>query len=76
MADILDRTMKIAQLERSIAVREFTLAILHGDDEHRKWLMEASECFILGKTLPEPRGKGTANPGPHPAATTHAAIGE
>lgn len=41
------------------AVREFATAILHGDDEHRAWLLEAAEAFIAGHPLPAPRGKGT-----------------
>lgn len=47
------------------AVRAFTKAVLHGDDEHKAWLLEAAENFIAGKPLPAPRGKGTAalNPG-------------
>jgi hypothetical protein len=39
------------------AVREFAQAVLHGDDEHRAWLMEAADAFIAGR-VPAPRGKG------------------
>ena len=45
-------------------VKQFARAVLHGDDEHRGWLMEAAECFVAGKPLPEPRGKGTQQPAP------------
>lgn len=45
-------------------IRAFATAILHGDDEHRDWLLEAAERFIAGQPLPEPRGKGTAKPSP------------
>lgn len=40
-------------------VKRFAHAVLHGDDEHRSWLTEAAECFVAGRPLPEPRGKGT-----------------
>jgi hypothetical protein len=43
-------------------VRAFAKAVLHGDNEHKAWLLEAAEAFIEGKPLPEPRGKGTAPP--------------
>ncbi|MER9196404.1 hypothetical protein NKI13_24485 [Mesorhizobium australicum] len=39
---------------------EFAQAILHGDDEHRGWLMGAALAFNAGDELPAPRGKGTA----------------
>lgn len=44
----------------ALGVREFANAILHGDDEHRAWLLEAAEAFIAGTSLPEPRDKGSA----------------
>ena len=37
-------------------IADFVNGILHGDDEHRSWLREAGENFILGKPLPPPRG--------------------
>lgn len=40
------------------AIRAFAYAILHGDDEHRAWLIEAAEAFIVNDPIPEPRGKG------------------
>src|SRR3712207_4499958 len=40
------------------AVREFAQAALHGDDEHRAWLMEAAEAFVAGKPVPPARGSG------------------
>lgn len=43
-------------------IRTFATAILHGDDEHRAWLLEAAEAFVSGNPLPPPRGKGTAQP--------------
>jgi hypothetical protein len=50
-----------AALEQSDAepVRVFAKAVLHGDGEHKAWLIEAAEAFIAGKPLPPPRGKGT-----------------
>ena len=31
-------------------------AIKHGDDDHKDWLKEAIEAFIMGWPIPEPRG--------------------
>lgn len=36
------------------AVLAFARAVLHGNAQHRKWLMEAAEAFIKGIPLPEP----------------------
>jgi hypothetical protein len=48
------------ELERLMGeVRAFAKAVLHGDDEHKAWLLEAAEAFIAGEPLPAPRGKGT-----------------
>jgi hypothetical protein len=34
--------------------------ILHGDEEHREWLTEATyNFFVYGKPMGEPRGSGT-----------------
>jgi hypothetical protein len=40
------------------AIRRFAQAVLHGDEEHRAWLVEAAEAFIAGERMPEPRGGG------------------
>jgi hypothetical protein len=48
-----------------LKVSQFADAILHGDDEHRQWLLEAAEAFNGGLPMPPPRGKGasvTASP--------------
>lgn len=37
-------------------VMQFAKAILHGDEEHQAWLLEAAENFIKGKKIPERRG--------------------
>jgi hypothetical protein len=38
----------------------FLNGILHGDEEHREWLTEATYNFFLyQKPIPEPRGSGT-----------------
>jgi hypothetical protein len=37
-------------------VMQFAKAVLHGNEEHREWLLEAAQCFIEGKPLPERRG--------------------
>lgn len=47
-------------VERDDAVREFARAILHGDEQHQAWLVEAADSFVAGEPLPEPRGKGAS----------------
>lgn len=47
MSDLVERRL-----------REFTRAILHGDEAHKAWLREAVECFIAGQPLPAPAGLG------------------
>lgn len=37
------------------AVLTFAKAILHGDQTHRDWLIEAAHAFIAGGTLPAPK---------------------
>lgn len=36
-------------------VEAFANAILHGDEVHRAWLLEAAACWVAGKPLPSPR---------------------
>lgn len=36
-------------------IREFSRAILHGDEVHRAWLLAAAEAFIDGRPVPAPR---------------------
>ena len=43
-------------LEIQKAIRDFTLLILHGSEEHRLWLKEACEAYCNNQPLPEPRG--------------------
>ncbi len=38
-------------------LRMFVQDILHGDEVHKAWLLEAVECFIEGRHIPEPRSK-------------------
>ena len=41
-------------------VEKYLDGILHGDDEHRDWLAEATYAFwIDDKPMPSPRGSGT-----------------
>jgi hypothetical protein len=54
-------------------IRKFARSILHGDDDHRAWLLEAAECFIEGKAMPPPRGKGVP---PVPAPSLKAELGQ
>jgi hypothetical protein len=49
---------KVTDADRD-AVRSFARAILHGDDEHKAWLLEASERFLAGLPVPPPRDKRT-----------------
>ena len=35
-------------------LRSFTKNILHGDDNHRAWLIDACELYIAGKEIPYP----------------------
>jgi len=41
---------------RRRTVQEFTTNILHGDDEHRQWLLEAAGAFINRRPIPQRRG--------------------
>jgi hypothetical protein len=54
------RAAQIALAQSNVAepVRAFAKAILHGDDDHKAWLLEAAEAFIARKPLPPLRGKG------------------
>lgn len=41
-------------------VEQYLDGVLHGDDEHREWLTEATYNFwVEGKEIPTPRGSGT-----------------
>jgi len=41
-------------------VERFLDGVLHGDEEHREWLEEATyNFFIHDKDIPTPRGSGT-----------------
>lgn len=40
------------------SVRRFAQLILHGDDAHRAWLLEAAEQYIALGTVPPPAGSG------------------
>jgi hypothetical protein len=33
---------------------EFATAILHGDQAHKDWLLDAAEAFVAGKSVPKP----------------------
>ncbi len=48
-------------------ILEFANAILHGDNEHRVWLLNAASKFNAGLEIPSPR--------PAPAADTTASTG-
>lgn len=40
-------------------VLRFAKAILHGDEEHRAWLLEAADAFCQDKPIPAVRGNGS-----------------
>ena len=41
-------------------VEKYLDGILHGDDEHREWLEEATyNYWLYNKPIPSPRGSGT-----------------
>jgi hypothetical protein len=45
-------------VERRLVPLAFIRAILHGDDEHRLWLLEAAAHWNSGQPVPEPKGFG------------------
>lgn len=57
------------------SIRNFARSILHGDDEHRKWLLEAAEAFVTGEALPAPRqiipAQGQPKPPQQPTLKQH-----
>jgi len=58
--DVVERYTRTAsgpELVEAASVGDFAKAILHGDAEHRAWLMEAAECWDSGRTLPQPRSQ-------------------
>lgn len=38
-------------------VREFARAILHGDEKHRAWLLDAAERFVAGVAIDNPAAR-------------------
>lgn len=42
-----------------VVPKEFVDGILHGDEEHRRWLKDEAIAFGWGNPLPEPRGANT-----------------
>lgn len=44
-------TIRSAQIN---AIFEFAAVILHGDDKHRQWLLNAATAFVNGDQLPQP----------------------
>lgn len=48
--------------EWRLKVLEFANAILHGDDEHRAWLVEAADYFVKGGKVPRPRSQAPITP--------------
>jgi hypothetical protein len=61
-ADEIERLAAALAQSDAEPVQAFAKAVLHGDDEHKAWLLEAAGAFIAGNPLPAPRGKGAAPP--------------
>lgn len=47
------RSRPLCQGDKSVIA--FATAVLHGDDEHRAWLLEAASAFVAGTPLPPVR---------------------
>ena len=67
---------RIAELEApqlARAIRAFVRLILHGDDEHQAWLLEAAERFLADESVPPPRPEPAPAPdaGELPPACIH-----
>jgi hypothetical protein len=59
LLDALDLALAaLAKREQANKITSFAKAILHGDDEHQRWLTEAAAAFNEGEPLPPPRGGG------------------
>jgi hypothetical protein len=67
-ADEIERLAAALAQSDAEPVQAFAKAVLHGDDEHKAWLLEAAGAFIAGNPLPAPRGKGAAPPRPDASA--------
>jgi hypothetical protein len=52
----IDALEKEVDYQRRVIVEEFTLAILHGNDEHQDWLRDAAQAFIDREPIPDRRG--------------------
>ena len=57
IATLTDTAEAAAQWQRSLFT-SFVDAILHGDAEHRGWLIECRDNALAGKPVPPPRGQG------------------
>lgn len=45
------------RIKHAAGVMGFANAILHGNKEHRAWLLEAAECYTTGRMIPRPHSK-------------------
>lgn len=54
VAPMPDR-LTFAESAKGDAVKAFAQAILHGDAEHQKWLLEAADAFTSDRALPPAR---------------------
>jgi hypothetical protein len=57
-------------------VTEFTTLILHGDDQHKAWLLAARDAFIAGEPMPPPSGGNSFGRGWAAAIEAAAALAE
>jgi hypothetical protein len=56
----LQSRLEAVKAERDAQVLAFAEAVLHGDNEHRDWLLAAAKAFVAGGPVPPPNGKGRA----------------
>lgn len=68
---LASRDATIADLERRLAeaeewskrtVQDFAEAILHGDEKHRAWLIDAAEAWVAGRGMPKWRAEHPDDP--------------
>lgn len=68
VVDLIWQRAQSAAPRRAGAILEFTNLILHGDEEHRRWLMEAANAYLDGKPMPPPRAQAAVDERAEPVA--------
>ena len=59
-ATIAELRERLREAEKRPGVKDFVLQILHGDTDHRAWLLDAASEFVMGRPVPPPSGLGRA----------------